>query len=204
MLLLKRRTFDVETDSPLVSAAEAEAIENTEQLLAAAEQEAALIREEAVKAAAAEKERGYADGIAAGKEEILLSKLELLDESVRFMSGVENKVADIVIKALGKCVVEIGDEELVRQLVRKSMQAVVRTQTEINVRVAAEMVEAVRGRVDSIVAEFPTVKTINVIADARLTGVACVVETDAGIVEASIEGQLAAIEKSIRKSFENN
>lgn len=200
---MKRRTFDVETDSPLVSAADAEAIEKTEALLAVAEKEAERIREEARKAYEDEKSKGYADGIAEGKEEILMQKLELLDESVKYMSGVEEKVSEIVIKALKKCVAEIGDEELVRQIVRKSMQAVVRTQTEVNIRVTPEMVDAVKERVDRLIAEFPTVKTVNVQGDARLSGAACVVETEAGIVEASIEGQLSAIEKSIRQSFEN-
>ena len=204
MLLLKRRSFELESDSSLVTAGDAEAVEKSEAIIAAAEKEAELIREEAKKNAETEKEKGYREGLEQGKEEILMQKLELLDESVKFMSGIETKVSDIVIKALGKCVAEIGDEELVRQIVRKSMQAVVRTQTEVNVRVAPEMVEAVRTKVDALTAEFPTVKTVNVQGDARLTGAACVVETDAGIVEASIASQLAAIEKSIRNSFENN
>jgi len=202
MLLLKKKTFDVEAESPRVSADEAVAIERTEELIAAAENEAAKIREEAKTAYENERKRGYDDGIAQGKEEILMQKLDLLDESVRFMNGVENKVADIVIKALGKCVAEIGDEELVRQIVKKSMQAVVRTQTEVTVRVAPDMVAAVKERIGSITADYPTVKLVNVQPDERLAGAACVVETEAGMVEASIEGQLAAIEKSIRASFE--
>ena len=204
MLLLKRKSFEVESDSPVVTAADAEAIERTETLIAAAEAEAEEIRARARRDYEAEKARGYADGVAEGKEEILMQKLELLDESVKFMSGIEQKVSDIVIKALGKCVAEIGDEELVRQIVRKSMQAVVRTQTEVTIRVAPEMVDAVKARLAEITADYPTVKMANVQADPRYTGAACAVETEAGIVEASIEGQLAAIEKSIRKSFENS
>lgn len=203
MLLLKKRTFDVESDSPRVEADAVVAINRAEELVAAAEHEAEFIRKEAQQAYEAEKAKGYADGIASGKEEILMQKLELLDESVKFMNGVEQKVGDIVIKALGKCVAEIGDEELVRQIVKKSMQAVVRTQTEITVKVAPEMVPAVKERVNALIADYPTVKTMNVMADARLSGAACVVETEAGIVEASIEGQLSAIEKSIRNSFES-
>ena len=44
-------------------------------------------------------------------------------------------------------------------------------------------------------------KGIDVAEDAHLAAAACVVETEAGLVEASVEGQLAAIEKSIRKNF---
>ena len=201
MLLLKRKTFDVEVDRPLVTADEAGVLAQAEDVIAAAEVEAAQIREEAKAAYAAEKQRGYDDGIAEGKAEILMQKLNLLDESVRYMESIELKVSEIVMKALRKCVAEIGDTELVIQIVKKAMQAVVRNQRQITVKVNPAMVSVVKGRLQEILAEFPSLSYINVAEDAHLAAAACVVETEAGLVEASVEGQLAAIEKSIRKNF---
>ena len=201
MLLLKRKTFDVEVDRPLVTADEAGVLAQAEDVIAAAEVEAAQIREEAKAAYAAEKQRGYDDGIAEGKAEILMQKLNLLDESVRYMESIELKVSEIVMKALRKCVAEIGDTELVIQIVKKAMQAVVRNQRQITVKVNPAMVDVVQGRLQEILAEFPSLSYIDVAEDAHLAAAACVVETEAGLVEASVEGQLAAIEKSIRKNF---
>lgn len=201
MLLLKTKGFDVETAGARVSSDDTGAIATAEQVVAAAEAEAARIAEEAKAAAERERQRGYADGLAEGRQEILMQKLDLLDESVRYMESVELKMADIVMKALRKCVAEIGDRELVVQIVRKSMQAVVRNQRQITVKVAPEMVPVVRARLEQILADFPSVATANVVEDAHLSGTACVVETEAGLVEASVEGQLAAIEKSIRKNL---
>lgn len=201
MLLLKRKTFDVEVDRPLVTADEAGVLAQAEDVIAAAEVEAAQIREEAKAAYAAEKQRGYDDGIAEGKAEILMQKLNLLDESVRYMESIELKVSEIVMKALRKCVAEIGDTELVIQIVKKAMQAVVRNQRQITVKVNPAMVSVVKGRLQEILAEFPSLSYIDVAEDAHLAAAACVVETEAGLVEASVEGQLAAIEKSIRKNF---
>ena len=201
MLLLKRKTFDVEVDRPLVTADEAGVLAQAEDVIAAAEVEAAQIREEAKSAYAAEKQRGYDDGIAEGKAEILMQKLNLLDESVRYMESIELKVSEIVMKALRKCVAEIGDTELVIQIVKKAMQAVVRNQRQITVKVNPAMVAVVKGRLQEILAEFPSLSYIDVAEDAHLAAAACVVETEAGLVEASVEGQLAAIEKSIRKNF---
>ena len=201
MLLLKTKGFDVEAAGARVSSEEAGAVATAEQVVAAAEAEAARIAEEAKAAAERESRRGYADGLAEGREQILMQKLDLLDESVRYMESVELKMADIVMKALKKCVAEIGDRELVVQIVRKSMQAVVRNQRQITVKVAPEMVPVVRARLDQILKDFPSVAAANVVEDAHLSGTACVVETEAGLVEASVEGQLAAIEKSIRKNL---
>lgn len=201
MLLLKKKTFEVEADRPLVTGAEAAVIARAEDVIAAAEAEAAQIREEAKAAYAAEKTRGYDDGIAEGKAEILMQKINLVDESVRYMESIELKVSDIVMKALRKCVAEIGDTELVTQIVKKAMQAVVRNQRQITVKVNSVMVPVVKGRLQELLADFPSLSYIDVVEDVHLGTTACVVETEAGLVEASVDGQLAAIEKSIRKNF---
>ena len=202
MLLLKKTTFEVETDSPRVSAEDAATLVRTEEIVAAAEAEAARIREEAKRAYEAEKARGYADGLADGKAEILAQKLDLIDESVAYMESVEEKLVEIVMKAIRKCICEVEDADLVWQIVRKSLQAVVRTQKEVTVRVSPDHVADVKERLDAIREEFPTVNFIDVQADPRLSGAACVVETVSGIVEASVDGQIKAIERSIRKNFE--
>ena len=202
MLLLKKSTFEVESDSPRVSAEDAATLTRAEEIVAAAEAEAARIREEAKQAYEAEKAHGYADGLADGKAEILSQKLDLIDESVAYMESVEGKLVEIVMKAIRKCICEVEDADLVWQIVRKSLQAVVRTQREVTVRVSPDHVADVKGRVDAIRGEFPTVNFIDVQADPRLSGAACVVETVSGIVEASVEGQIKAIERSIRKNFE--
>lgn len=201
MQLLKQRTFKVESETPVVKADVVAAVSTAEEIIAAAKSEAEKIAEEAKAAYEAERKRGYEDGINEGRQEILMDKIGLVDESVAFMESVEEKMADIVLKALKKCIAEVGDRELVCQIVKKSMQAIVRNQRQLTVKVAPEMVETVKAKLQTILAEFPSVAYVDVVEDAHLAPTACVVETDVGSVEASIEGQLAAIEKSIRKNF---
>lgn len=201
MLLLKKKTFELEASGALVTAEEAAAVARAQDILAAAEVEAARIREEAKAAYQAERKRGYDDGISDGKTEIMMGKLDLLDESIRYMESIEGKVADIVMKALKKCVAEIGDKELVVQIVKKAMQAVVRNQRQITLKVNPEMVPVVKARLQEILADFPSLSFADVVEDPHLEPAACVVETEAGLVEASVEGQLKAIENSIRKNF---
>ena len=201
MLLLKKKSFEVEAASPVVTAEEAAAVARAEEIVAAAEAEAKLIHERALADAEAEKRRGYQDGVDEGKMEIMMQKLDLVEESVRYMESIETKVSEIVMKALKKCVAEIGDKELVVQIVRKAMTAVVRNQRQITIKVNPELVGVVKERLTTILAEFPSLAYADVAEDAHLDRAACVVETEAGVVEASVEGQLQAIEKSIRKNF---
>ena len=204
MLLIEKPDYKLASDRRLVKASEVATVRSAEEIIAAAEAEAARIREEAKAAFAEEKKRGYEKGLADGKMEIAMQKLDLVDSSVKFMESVEGKMADIVMKALKSCVVEIGDSEMVVQIVRKTMKAVIRTQRQVTVKVAPEMVDSVKARVDALRAEYPTIETLDVVEDPRLKGPACILETEAGVADASVDTQLAAIERSLKRHMAGN
>ena len=199
MLLINKENFALNSDSRLVKATDVATVRSAAEIVAAAEAEAARIREEAKAAFEAEKRRGYEKGISDGKMEIAMQKLDQVDSSVAFMEGVEEKMAEVVMKALKTCVTEIGDREMVVQIVRKTMAAVIRTQRNVTLKVAPELVETVRARVSELTAGFPTIETFDVVEDPRLKGAACILETEAGVADASVDTQLAAIEKSLKK-----
>jgi type III secretion protein L len=199
MLLIEKQNFTLVSDRRLVKASETATAKSAAEIIDAAEVEAARIREEAKAAFEAEKKRGYEKGLQDGKMEIAMQKLELVDQSVEFMASVEGKMAEVVMKALKSCVVEIGDKEMVVNIVRKTMNAVIRTQRHVTLKVAPEMVEVVRARVAELKAAYTTIETLDVVEDPRLKGSACLLETEAGVADASVETQLAAIEKSLKK-----
>jgi type III secretion protein L len=199
MLLLNNPRVPLSSDRRLVKAADVATARSAAEILAAAEAEAARIREEARAAFEAEKQRGYEKGLADANLEMAMKKLELVDTSVAFMESVERKMADVVLKALKTFVVEVGDEAMVLQIVRKTLNAVIRTQRTVTLKVAPEMKPAVAARVAELKNTYPTVETLDVVEDPRLHGTACILETEAGVADASVETQLSAIEKSIRR-----
>ena len=190
MLLVKKQSFELSSSTRLVKVADVHTVCDAQGVIAAAEAEAARLVEAAKAAFEEERRKGYAKGLADVQAEVSRRKLELADESAAFMASVEEKMGDIVMKALRKCVDEIGDKELVVQVVRKVMKAVVRNQRQITLRVAPDMVETVRSRMADILADFPLMDEVDVQEDARLKGTACAVDT-----------QLAAVEESIRRRF---
>jgi type III secretion protein L len=199
MLLIKKGDFVLQSDRRVVKATDVATVRSAAEIVAAAEAQAAQIREDAKAAYEEERKKGYDKGIADGKTEIAMQKLDLVDSSVAFMENVEEKMSEIVMKALKSCVAEIGDREMVIQIVRKTMAAVIRTQRQVTLKVSPELVENVRARVSELTATFPTIETFDVVEDPRLKGSACVLETEAGVADASVESQLAAIERSLKK-----
>lgn len=183
MLLVKKNTFELHSSGRLVKAEDAAGIVRIDEVLEAARKE------------------GYDKGIREGKTEITMQKLDLVDASVKYMESVEDTMANIVIKALKKCIDEIGDEQLAVGITKKAMKAVVRNQQQITLRVSPAMAPIVKGKSEEILKDFPSLNFIDVQEDEKLDDRACVVETSAGMVDASIDVQLAAIEKSIRKNF---
>ena len=199
MLLVNKPDFVLQSDRRVVKATDVATVRSATEIISAAEAEAARIREEAKAAFEAEKQRGYEKGLSDGKMEMAMQKLDQVDSSVAFMEGVEEKMAEVVMKALKTCVMEIGDREMVVQIVRKTMAAVIRTQRQVTIKVAPDMVEPVRARISELRVKYPTIESLDVVEDPRLKGPACFLETEAGVAEASVDTQLAAIERSIRR-----
>ena len=201
MLLLKKQGIEIDSAKRLVKADEVATFASAAEIVAAAEAEAARIVEDAKAVRESERKRGYEQGLAEAKEVILAQKLDLVTESIDYMQSVENEMGGVVMKALRKCVSDIGDETMIVQVVQKAMAAIVRAQRQVTIRVPADKVQLVKDRMGEILREFPAVTFTEVVEDPRLAGAACVVETAAGMVESSVDSQLKAIESSIRKHF---
>lgn len=201
MLLVKKNELEIHSASRLIKADEAFSVLKAKEIVLAAEEYAAKLKEDSQAAFEEERKRGFEQGLAEGRAKVVEDKLDFVYESAKYMEDVESKLADIVMKALWKCVAQIGDEELVVQIIRKIMNAVVRNQRQITLKVAPETVSAVKARLDEILADYPALERVDVEEDSRLKGSAAIIETEAGIADASVETQLNAIERSIRKHF---
>ena len=202
MLIIRQGNLQIETTGRLVKRAEAQSIAEAMDVLSAAQKEAEDIRQQAREEFEAQRKLGYDKGLDDSKEEIAIQKLEQVEKSIDYLSSMENKIVEIVLTALKKCVAEIGDKELMVQVVQKAMQAVVRNQQQVVLKVSPEMLPTVKERLNEILSKFPGVNYINLMDDPRIKGVSCIIETDAGNVEASLDHQLAANEKALGKCFD--
>jgi type III secretion protein L len=78
-------------------------------------------------------------------------------------------------------------------LVVKSALAAVRNQKQMTLRVPPHHLETVRAHANELLAAYPGVGYLDIAADARLAGDSCILESEIGIVEASVESQIAAL-----------
>lgn len=182
----------------VVRAADVAAWAQAEGLLASARAQADAILAGAEDALAAERARGYAEGLAEARMEQVEKMMDTVGRTVDYFAAVEGDMVALVMGAVRKIIDGYGDHERVLLVVRNAL-AVVRNQKQMTLRLPPAQVDAVRARVNELLAAYPGVGYLDIVADARLQGDACILESEIGLVEASIDGQVAALEGAFRK-----
>ena len=171
---------------------------SAQDIILAAQEEADRIREQARKEYQQELERGYREGLEQAQMEQVERMIENASRMVDFFSTVEQRMVSLVMQAVRRIVADFDDHERVMTVVQSGL-AVMRNQKQLTLRLAPEHLETVRARASELLEKFPGVGMIDFVSDSRLKGDAAIFESEIGVVEASLEAQLAALEKGFVK-----
>ena len=184
----------------VLRAADLAVLVQAQEVLDNAHAQAQAIVAGAQEAFEAERRRGYEDG----KQEALLDQAEKMIETVSrtidYFAGVENEMVDLVMAAVRKVMDGFDDREKVMAVVRNAL-AVVRNQKQMTMRLHPGDVDTVRERINDILAAYPGVGYLDLVGDARLARGACILESEIGMVEASLEGQLEALRGAFQRTL---
>ncbi|MES2480737.1 MAG: HrpE/YscL family type III secretion apparatus protein [Pseudomonadota bacterium] len=188
----------IDDSRKVLRAGELRALRTAEQAVATANAQAEQIVAQAQGIYEAERRRGYEEGQQEARLEQAEQMIENISRNVDYFGKVEGRMVDLVMEAVQKIIADFDDRDRVLITVRNVL-AVVRNQKQMTLRLAPPQVEVVKSRVNELLAEYPGVGYLDIIADNRLKGDACILESDIGLVEASIEGQLGALRTAFHK-----
>lgn len=158
-------------------------------IIAAAQKEAEDIRRKAEAAYQERYEAGYADGVEFGKMENAEKMMETVLASVEFIENIENTVVSVVNQSIRKIIGDIDDETRIRLIVSTALNNV-RGQQKVTVRVSPKDEPVV----SKALAAMTSGSYLTVVADTRLAPESCILESDLGVVDASLKTQLTALE----------
>ncbi|MDR2051347.1 MAG: HrpE/YscL family type III secretion apparatus protein [Deltaproteobacteria bacterium] len=195
---IDRGRLDASPSSRLIKAAEWAEYNAAGEITAEAERYAENLRREAEEAFAAEKERGYAEGLLQSSQEHAESMMETVLKSIEYIEGLEKGIAGLVGDALRKILGEIPPEERIVGVVRQSLN-LVRGQKKVTLSVAPEDEGALRSRLDEILSRYASIDFIEVAADGRLSPGSCLLQSEMGVIDAGIETQIRAIVNALEK-----
>jgi len=169
-------------------------------ILDEARAEAARIVAEAKQVYESERKRGFDEGSEAAKLEMAEQMIDAVGNIVDYLGTVEHDMVEVVGRALERILGEIGDKELIVRVVKNALAAV-RNEKHLTLRVAPEQVGPVKERMNEILAQYPIIVDIQVMADARLSKTGCILESEIGVIDASLDGQINALKKSFERIF---
>lgn len=167
------------------------------RVLDEATHQAERIVDEARAAHAAERERGFREGSEAARLEHAERMIENVGRAIDYFARVEKDAIDLVMGAVRKIIHDFTDAERVAIVVRGALAAV-RNQKQITLRLHPDDAATARQRLNDILTGFPAIGFVDIVADGRLAPAACILETDIGLVETSLEGQLRALQRAFQ------
>ena len=186
----------------IIKADEAALLLQANALLDAAKAYAADMQRKADQAYEEKKQDGYTDGHEEGKMEHAEKMMETVMASVEFIEQLEHSLVDVVSQVLRRILGEIGDNERIVALVRQALLSV-RNQQRVLIRLAPADEPAVRQALAPLLQSNPSSGSfLDILADARLERGACLLESELGIIDASLETQLSALERALRKKIQ--
>ncbi len=181
----------------VLRAADYASLVDANRLLAMAEQRAAAMAADAEKAYEERRRQGYEDGLMEGRMEQSEKMLETAMQAVEYIEGVEGKLVDVVTSAVRKIIGELDDRECTVRVVRNALAAV-RSQQRVLIRVSPDDKDSVRQTLAAMISASPGAATfLDVTADPRMKPGDCILECELGVVDASLETQLKAIEHAL-------
>jgi type III secretion protein L len=184
--------------APVLKAAEVAVWQDAQQILAQARLQAEQIVSQAQQAFEAEKQRGYQEGLEQAQMDQTDQMIETASRTVDYFAGIEQRIVGLVMQSMRRVIADFSDTERVMAVVRSSL-AVMRNQKQLTLRLAPDNVDVVKQRARELLEDYPGVGLLDIVADPRLQGDAAILESELGVVQASIEKQLQAIEQSFTK-----
>lgn len=124
--------------------------------------------------------------------------METVGVTVDYLARFEHEIVDLVMGAVRKVIDGFDDEEKIMAVTRNAL-AIVRNQKQITLRLNPDQVDGVRHRVDELLAAFPVVGYIDIVPDTRVATGACILESEVGMIEASLEGQIEALRAAFQR-----
>jgi type III secretion protein L len=184
----------------VIKADEFAASRDARAIVDAARADAQRILTEAKEISERERQRAFEEGRDAARLEMSEQMIDTVGHVVDYLGKVEHEMVDVVGLALERILGEIGDKELVVRVVKNALAAV-RNEKHLTLRVAPGQVATVKERMNEILSHYPIIVDIQVVGDGRLSPTGCILESEIGVIDASLDGQIGALKKSFEKIF---
>lgn len=201
---LSNNTISPAAGTKIISADDVALLMKANDILAAANQREREMEERAKIAYEEQRSKGYEDGQEACRAEYAEKVMEVTLQAVEYIEGLEHTIVKVVTEAVERVIGELDANERIVRIVRTALSSV-RNQKRIVVRVAPADGKAVTDGLASMMSHGPEASGfLDVMVDPRLSAGSCILESDLGVVDASLETQLRALQKAFNAKIKSS
>ncbi|MEW4486699.1 HrpE/YscL family type III secretion apparatus protein [Thalassoglobus sp. JC818] len=202
MFRIVHESHHLPTNRKLVKREDVIAALTADQIVAQAEADAAQIRLDAQLEYENQQRQGYEDGLELAKIERTTLMTEAVQQTTAYYAQVEQRMIAVVQRSLHNILGEIDDHQLIYQSVREGLNWA-RNQSRITLRIHPQHINGLRRRVDELKSLYPSVEIIDLEPDSHMSAHQCVVETEIGSIDASVDAQCEAVIRSLTQSIQD-
>lgn len=190
----------VELDGKIIRREEAARYFAAKSMVEEAKAERARILEAARLEAEQQKLFGYGMGLQDGRREQARVLAEAILRREAFFAHAEQEVCSVVVAAVRKIFADFDDIERTRIIVHQALGAM-RSQTQATIRVHPNQYESLKKDVSHITALFPNLQMLSIEPDGTVPESTCILSSELGTVEASIDTQIEALEVALAQAI---
>ena len=184
----------------IIKSTEYRAYISAREIIERAHEKATMIETDAKQAYQDEKKRGYDEGLRNGNDAIAEKMMDTISDTINYFETVEVKIVDVVLVALRKILSDFDQVDIVKRVVKTALQ-IARNQKHVTIRVHPDIKDALTKHFAEIASSAPSVNFIEVEADVRVSKDGCIIDSDMGIIDASLQKQISILEKALRASL---
>jgi type III secretion protein L len=185
------------TEDGIVPAALAEAMTDADLILQQAKAQAEAILADAAAALEAEKQRGHAEGLRLAEAEAAAWLYQTRLELDARLDRIQLDLADIVTACVKRIVLSFDNQQLAFDTVRCAM-ASLRSESRLQLFVAPQVEPTIRAQLPALMAEYPEIQLIDLIADPSLNPPDVRLESELGTVTSIFEDTIADLGRLLR------
>ncbi|MDR2769264.1 MAG: type III secretion system stator protein SctL [Puniceicoccales bacterium] len=168
----------------------------SKKIIQQANMQAELIINDAKKTYEEEKQRGFQEGTDASQEKHIAMLFNMLAGGVDYLSKLEQTLIDVVQSITEKILGECPAHERITALVKNALKSVPNGQF-LKIHVPPEQAITLKTKIDELLQAQPHLERIEIEGNNAMQNDQCILETETGILDASLDVQLNTLMKAI-------
>lgn len=186
--------------TPIVKKEEFSALLEARDIVAQARRYGEALKAELHEQVEAARRAGYVAGTEEARIDFSATVVSTVAEMETAFARLELRIVNTVMGALQQILGRIDDRTLMEQLVRRVLSQS-RQGKELRLRVSAAQFDEVNRWLSDVIKEFPDIEFVDVVKDASAMPGTCVLESEFGAIDASLDVQLAAVRRGLVSAF---